>query len=144
MTDKPRVLITNFHPHMGGGHVTSIRNIVTSKLTADIDFAVASPEGSLLLDTARQAGVTAFPCDFPSAVGKELPDIIRAVRRFRRVVDEFRPQVGPYQRRGRQFRGRLVPYVAEEAFPAGAVAPGHPPHPAQYLPPLAVPAQWST
>src|SRR5260221_13875752 len=43
-----RILLTNFHPHQGGGggHARYILTILQSELRKDFEFGVAAPEGS--------------------------------------------------------------------------------------------------
>lgn len=88
----PRVLLTNFHPHGGGGHVTFIRAVLESHLGREFQFGVASPPDSRALAVARELGVPAFPCWFPGNI-KEIPDVIRAMGVFRRVCGEFAPAI---------------------------------------------------
>ena len=43
---RPQVLLTNFHPRDGGGHVTYIRNLCNSELAQRYELAIASPATS--------------------------------------------------------------------------------------------------
>src|SRR5205814_10648484 len=47
-TNLKRILLTNFHPHPGGGggHARYIRTILASDLRKEFEFGVAAPDGS--------------------------------------------------------------------------------------------------
>ncbi len=91
-THHPRILLTNFHPNGGGGHVTFIRSILQSPLALHYQFGVASPPGSLALKTAQDLGIPAFPCWFPGSL-REIPDVLRAVSAFGAICGDFRPDL---------------------------------------------------
>ena len=85
---RPKVLITNFHPGDGGGHTTYILRLLSAGLADHFDIALAVPESSRLFTASQQLGVQVFPCEFPGKF-KELPEIIRAIRRFGQIHRAF-------------------------------------------------------
>jgi glycosyltransferase involved in cell wall biosynthesis len=89
-----RILLTNFHPHPGGGggHARYIRTILGSALRKEFEFAVAAPDGSGVWRLGAELGAPAFACDFPGHF-REIPQMLRAVRRFGRIADEWRPDL---------------------------------------------------
>jgi glycosyltransferase involved in cell wall biosynthesis len=89
-----RILITNFHPRGGGGHVTYIRSLLALQDATDLRFAVATPRTSQLYEALRdQRCRDLYACDFPAKPHKELPSIVRSIGRFRRIVAEFKPDI---------------------------------------------------
>lgn len=89
---RPRVLLTNFHPHGGGGHVTFMTSLLDSDLRQTFQFAVASPPGSRFLITAQETNITAFPCHFPGHL-REIRGILQAMRRFQAICTTFQPEI---------------------------------------------------
>jgi glycosyltransferase involved in cell wall biosynthesis len=89
-----RILLTNFHPQRdgGGGHTRYVRTILESKLRTEFEFGVAAPEGSAVWITGRAFEAPTFACDFPGNL-KEIPQMIRAVRRFEHICREWRPDL---------------------------------------------------
>ncbi|HUQ74342.1 MAG TPA: glycosyltransferase family 4 protein [Burkholderiales bacterium] len=89
-----RILLTNFHPHRGGGggHARYIQTLLQSDLRKDFEFGVAAPEGSAVWTASRALGVTTFACDYPGHF-KEIPRMPGAVRRFERIAAEWRPDL---------------------------------------------------
>jgi len=89
-----RILLTNFHPHQGGGggHARYILTILQSDLRKDFEFGVAAPEGSAVWAAGRALGVPTFACAFPGHV-KEIPQMVGAVRRFERISREWAPEL---------------------------------------------------
>lgn len=89
-----RVLITNFHPKGGGGHVPYIRALAQDGTLGPHQIAVATPASSRLFE---RLSADRFPrlyeCDFPAKLQKEPRAIARSLRRFRRVVADFRPDI---------------------------------------------------
>lgn len=89
-----KILITNFHPHGGGGHVTYIRSLLAIQNDGDVRIAVTVPERSLLYQYLKESGYPdLYVCDFPGKLQKELPSIIRSIRRFRKIVSDFEPDI---------------------------------------------------
>jgi L-malate glycosyltransferase len=89
---RQKILMTNFHPCIGGGHDTFIISLVTSELRNGFEFAVAVPKTSRMYKVLKERGVTVFACDFPSNI-KEIWPILLAVHRFRRIRENFRPRL---------------------------------------------------
>jgi glycosyltransferase involved in cell wall biosynthesis len=89
-----RILLTNFHPQQdgGGGHTRYVRTILESELRREFEFGVAAPEGSAVWTTGRSCDVPTFSCDFPGNL-KEIPRMIRAMRRFEHIYREWRPDL---------------------------------------------------
>jgi glycosyltransferase involved in cell wall biosynthesis len=89
-----RILLTNFHPHPGGGggHARYIRTILSSALRKEFEFAVAAPDGSGVWRLGAELNAPAFACDFPGHF-REIPQMLGAVRRFGRIADEWRPDL---------------------------------------------------
>jgi len=89
-----RILLTNFHPHAGGGggHTRYIRTILQSDLRKEFEFAIAAPEGSGVWRLGAELGAPAFACAFPGHF-REIPQMLGAVRRFGRIATEWRPQL---------------------------------------------------
>ena len=86
-----RVLITNFHPHGGGGHVPYIKAILGNK---DHEYGVAAPATSRIFQYLEDDGfVNLYPCNFPAKVQKELPSILRAIKNFRQIIEQFKPDI---------------------------------------------------
>lgn len=85
---RPRVLLTNFHPRDGGGHVTYIRNLCSSELAARCELAIASPPTSTLIRYAREAGIRHYPLEFPGSF-KELAGVLASVVRLGAVYRQF-------------------------------------------------------
>ena len=50
----PRVLITNFHPYLGGGHDTFIKSLASNNLKNFYEFALAVPSTSYLFEIAKK------------------------------------------------------------------------------------------
>ncbi len=88
----PRILITNFHPQLGGGHDTFIMSLATNRLKNHFEFALAIPETSYLYQRAKENGIQVFPCDFPSKI-KEMTHTIRSVRRFSTICKTYKPHI---------------------------------------------------
>jgi L-malate glycosyltransferase len=89
-----KILITNFHPRGGGGHVTYIQSLLALQDSNDIRIAVATPAPSRLYQNLKETGYPdLYACDFPGKPQKELPAIIRSIRRFRNIVADFKPDI---------------------------------------------------
>ena len=86
-----RVLVTNFHPHGGGGHVPYILALLGSP---GHTFAVATPKTSRVYQYLEESCFPAlYSCDFPAKVQKELPSIIKAICNFKKIIDDFKPDI---------------------------------------------------
>ncbi len=89
-----KILITNFHPRAGGGHVTYIQSLLALQDGGDVQIAIATPESSRLYRHLKESGYpNLYACDFPGKLQKELPAIIRSIRRFRAIVADFKPDI---------------------------------------------------
>lgn len=91
--EKPKVLITNFHPHNSGGHLTFIRSLVTGPLKEEFEFAVACPESSDLYATCQALHINTYPCHFPSKLRNAFSILSTSFGSFRRIVQEFKPDL---------------------------------------------------
>ena len=90
----PRILLTNFHPHRGGGHVTYIQTLLGLGHGGDFRIAVAAPETSEIYKRLKEAAYAdLYACDFPGKLQKELPSIIWSISRFRKIVADFKPDI---------------------------------------------------
>jgi len=89
-----RILVTNFHPRGGGGHVTYIKSLLPLEDSGAIRIAIATPETSRLYDYLKESNYPhLYACDFPGKPQKELASIIRSIKRFRGIVADFRPDI---------------------------------------------------
>ena len=89
-----RILITNFHPKGGGGHVPYIEALININNVPEHVVAVASPESSRIYNYLMDAGYPyVYACDFPAKIQKEFPSIVRSIRNFRTIVDDFKPDI---------------------------------------------------
>ena len=89
-----RILITNFHPIGGGGHVPYIEALTKIADYSNHIVAVACPERSRLYRYLTDKNYPhLYPCDFPAKVHKELPSIIRNIAKFRNIVEHFKPDI---------------------------------------------------
>jgi L-malate glycosyltransferase len=89
-----KILLTNFHPHQGGGggHARYIRTILQSDLREEFEFGIAAPDGSGVWRLGGELKAPAFGCDFPGHF-REIPQMLRAVGRFQRIAAEWRPDL---------------------------------------------------
>ena len=89
-----RILLTNFHPHQGGGggHARYIRTILSSDLRNDFEFGIAAPNGSGVWRVGGELNAPAFACDFPGHF-REIPQMLGAVRRFGQIATQWRPDL---------------------------------------------------
>lgn len=88
-----RILITNFHPG-GGGHDSYIQALTQMPESSGHVVGVAAPIGSQIYQYLRDCGYPSlYPCDFPAKIQKELPDILKSTRQFRKIVSEFKPDI---------------------------------------------------
>src|SRR5260221_13692411 len=85
-----RILLTNFHPHQGGGggHARYILTILQSDLRKDFEFGVAAPEGSAVWAAGRALGVPTFACAFPGNV-KGIPPMVGGGRRVEPIPRDW-------------------------------------------------------
>ncbi|MGB9493679.1 MAG: glycosyltransferase family 4 protein [Azonexus sp.] len=89
-----RILVTNFHQIGGGGHVPYIQALTKIPGISEHVIGIATPEKSRL---HIYLGEVSYPylyaCDFPSKVQRELPSILFNIRKFRKIVSEFKPDI---------------------------------------------------
>jgi glycosyltransferase involved in cell wall biosynthesis len=89
-----RILITNFHPGGGGGHVSYIRSLVHGKSLQEHQIAVATPRTSRLYQQLQEDGFPSLhACDFPAKLLKEPGAIGRSLSAFRKIVRQFHPDI---------------------------------------------------
>lgn len=67
-----------------------VRTILDSPLRREFEFGVAAPQGSAVWSTGRALNAPTFACDFPGNL-KEIPQMVRAVRRFEQIYREWTP-----------------------------------------------------
>ncbi|MEM1060464.1 MAG: glycosyltransferase family 4 protein [Verrucomicrobiota bacterium] len=92
MSARPRILLTNFHTFRGGGHRIFLEAMAHSLVAERAELAFATPEGSLLSQTLKDAGKTVFDQSFPTKPreGRAIP---KAMASLRRLVREWRPDI---------------------------------------------------
>lgn len=89
-----RILITNFHPRGGGGHVSYIKALTKIADYSNHIVAVAAPEQSRIYQYLKDKSYpNLYSCYFPGKIQKELPSIIRSAQKFRKIVDHFKPDI---------------------------------------------------
>ena len=82
------LLITNYHPHGGGGHTTYILSLARNLQRYDINPIVACPAGSRLYDSlTRDGNIKVIANDFPNSI-KEIRGVFRSVSKLRTIVKE--------------------------------------------------------
>jgi glycosyltransferase involved in cell wall biosynthesis len=69
-----------------------VRTILESELRKEFEFGVAAPEGSPVWAAGRELGAPTFICDFPGNL-KEIPQMIKAIRRFEEIYREWGPDL---------------------------------------------------
>ncbi|WP_305857541.1 glycosyltransferase family 4 protein [Balneatrix alpica] len=88
------VLLTNFHPHGGGGHVPYIQALTRLHDQQGLRIGVATPASSRLYQYLAAAQYPhLYACDFPAKLQKEPRAIWAAIGRFRRTVADFKPDI---------------------------------------------------
>ena len=85
---KPKILLTNFHPHGGGGHSAYLQRLLAGGLADSFDIGLAVPATSRLFQMAQSSRWRVFACDFPGNI-KEIPGIFRAIGRLGEIRGEF-------------------------------------------------------
>lgn len=89
-----RILITNFHPIAGGGHVTYIETLTKIQDRSSHIIAVASPSLSRVYEYLNNSNYpNLYNQDFPAKIQKELPAIIKSAAHFNRIVSDFKPDI---------------------------------------------------
>lgn len=89
-----RILLTNFHPIGGGGHVPYLQALTKLNTDGEYTVGVATPKGSRLYQLlAAQNYPHLYACDFPAKLQRELPSIIRNRRLFKDIAQDFRPDI---------------------------------------------------
>ncbi len=89
-----KILITNFHPTGGGGHVSYVEALLKIGNKANFIIAVATPERSNLFLFLKEKNYPyLYACDFPSKIQKELPSIVRSIQAFKRIIQDFKPDI---------------------------------------------------
>jgi len=74
--------------------VTYIQTLLALRQMSDFRIAVATPNTSRLYELLRGRDYPhLYACDFPAKPQKELPSIIQSIRRFRKIVAEFKPDI---------------------------------------------------
>jgi glycosyltransferase involved in cell wall biosynthesis len=74
--------------------VTYIRSLLALQRRGDVRIAVATPATSVLYEILSESHYPdLYACDFPGKLHTELPSILRSIRRFRKIVAEFEPDI---------------------------------------------------
>ncbi len=79
------LLITNYHPHGGGGHTTYILSLAKNLRKHGIIPIVACPDSSRLYSLMAREGLKVIACDFPNKL-KEMRGVARAVKNMRLII----------------------------------------------------------
>ena len=62
-----RILLTNFHPKKGGGHVTYVNSLIRLNQHASTTIGVASPRKSRIYRILKNSNYPyLYDCDFPA------------------------------------------------------------------------------
>ncbi len=89
-----RILITNFHPIGGGGHVPYIEALTRIQLYSDHIIGIATPRTSRLYQYLNDINYPRlFACDFPAKIQKEPFSILKNLRQFIKIVSDFKPDI---------------------------------------------------
>jgi glycosyltransferase involved in cell wall biosynthesis len=90
-----RIVLTNFHPRRSGGHFTYITTLLKLQESfSEYKIAVAVPKSSDIYESLQERGYPLlFECDFPSKIQKEPLAIVKSIRRFREILEEFKPDI---------------------------------------------------
>jgi glycosyltransferase involved in cell wall biosynthesis len=86
-----KVLLTNFHPHGGGGHTTYLKYLFQEFTKSDdIDVYIACPQTSKLFRLCSEINQEhTFAVDFPAKV-KEFPSVIKNTKILANLIKEHR------------------------------------------------------
>ena len=89
-----RILVTNFHSRGGGGHIPYIEALTRTPEHSPHIVGVAVPETCRTYKYLTEAGYPhLYACNFPSKIQKELPSIIRSIKVFRKIIEDFKPEI---------------------------------------------------
>jgi glycosyltransferase involved in cell wall biosynthesis len=89
-----RILVTNFHPKGGGGHIPYIDAVLDAAVEHGHDVAAAAPETSQVYQRlAQRDTIRTYPCRFPTRFRKEPVSVFGSVRDFGRIVRDFKPDI---------------------------------------------------
>lgn len=89
-----RILITNFHPTGGGGHVSYIEALTKLSDSHEHIIGVATPKASRLYEYLKQRAYPyLYECNFPAKIQKEFPSILSSLYKFGTIVKEFKPDI---------------------------------------------------
>lgn len=91
---KRRVLLTNFHPSGGGGHNTYILALIRVNERKNFEIGVAAPETSFVFKALKRKGYPfLYANDFPAKIQKEPIDVFKAISKFRKTINTFKPSI---------------------------------------------------
>lgn len=89
-----RILLTNFHPRGGGGHVPYIMSLIENFNGKKHVIGVAVPEESQLFRLLDDMGYPhLFKCDFPSVSYRSFSNLLGGLPKFRTIVKDFKPDI---------------------------------------------------
>ncbi len=88
-----RILVTNFHPKGGGGHVPYVLTLTKHLNIGDNVIGVAVPRESLIYRFLSEASYPhLYECDFPWISDKTFYDVGR-LKKFREIIRDFEPDI---------------------------------------------------
>ena len=89
-----RILLTNFHPKGGGGHVPYIMSLIENFNGNGHVVGVVVPQESQLFRLLNDASYPyLYECDFPSISLRKLSKLPRSLLRFRTILKDFKPDI---------------------------------------------------
>ena len=89
-----RILLTNFHPKGGGGHVPYITSLIENFNGNGNVVGVVAPEQSQLFRVLDDMSYPhLYESDFPSISLKKFPKLPRSLFRFRSILRDFKPDI---------------------------------------------------
>ncbi len=89
-----RILLTNFHPKGGGGHVPYIMSLMDNFNGKGHVVGVVVPEESQLFRLLDDMGYPhLYKCDFPSISFRNLSKLPKSLLKFRSIAKDFKPDI---------------------------------------------------
>ena len=89
-----RILVTNFHPKGGGGHVPYILALIKHFNHSGNVLGVVSPAESQIYRFLSEASYPhLYECDFPGISYRHISDVLKSLVRFRQIARDFNPDI---------------------------------------------------